>query len=146
MCCVFLRVLCALCERPVLRFCHYHKKKPGLNIWFRYFGDPAVSVRPLGFPSHPCGWFSIIVYPLLFNFVDTIMHFVATACDMSHSLCIFDAKRTFLIINQWIHLLPFALFVPICLGVISKTNYLELHEINDLEKSDWQGRVLNVCK
>jgi hypothetical protein len=28
----------------------------------RYFGGPAVSGRPLGFPSHPCGWFSIIVY------------------------------------------------------------------------------------
>jgi len=31
----------------------------------RYFGDPAVSVRPLGFPSHPHGWFSIVVYLLL---------------------------------------------------------------------------------
>ena len=28
----------------------------------RYFGNPAVSVRPMGFPSHPRGWFSIIVY------------------------------------------------------------------------------------
>ena len=31
----------------------------------RYFGDPAVSVRPLGFPSHPHGWFSIVVYLLM---------------------------------------------------------------------------------
>jgi hypothetical protein len=31
----------------------------------RYFGDPAVSVRPLGFPSHPRGWFSIVVYLLM---------------------------------------------------------------------------------
>ena len=38
-------------------------KKPGRNIVSRYFGDPAVSVRPLGFPSHPCGRFSIIVHP-----------------------------------------------------------------------------------
>jgi hypothetical protein len=38
-------------------------KKPGRNIVLRYFGDPAVSVRPLGFPSHPCEWFSIVVHP-----------------------------------------------------------------------------------
>jgi hypothetical protein len=34
----------------------------------RYFGDPAVSQRPVGFPSHSCEWFSIVVYLWLFNF------------------------------------------------------------------------------
>ena len=38
-----------------------HKKSRVANIW-RYFGDPAVSGRPVGFPPHPRGWFSIIVY------------------------------------------------------------------------------------
>jgi hypothetical protein len=30
-------------------------KKPGLRIVLRYFGDPAVSMRPLGFLSYPRG-------------------------------------------------------------------------------------------
>jgi hypothetical protein len=41
------------------------KKNRDLVSSERYFGDPAVSVRPLGFPSHPRGWFSIFVYLLM---------------------------------------------------------------------------------
>jgi hypothetical protein len=38
-------------------------EKPGPNfVW--YFGNPAVSVRPVGFPPHSREWFSIIVYHL----------------------------------------------------------------------------------
>ncbi len=38
-----------------------HNKKAGAWNVCEHFGDPAVSMRPLGFPSHPREWFSIIV-------------------------------------------------------------------------------------
>jgi len=33
----------------------------------RYFGSPAVSWRSWGFPPHPRGWLSIIVYRLFLD-------------------------------------------------------------------------------
>jgi hypothetical protein len=38
------------------------KTKPDRKISLRYFGNPAVSGRPFGFPSHSREWFSIIDY------------------------------------------------------------------------------------
>jgi hypothetical protein len=43
----------------------WHEKSRDRNP-FWHFGNPAVSVRPVGFPSHPRGWFSIIVYHVLY--------------------------------------------------------------------------------
>jgi hypothetical protein len=42
------------------------KQKPSAGYQYRYFGIPAVSVRPLGFPPHPHEWFSIVDYRIRF--------------------------------------------------------------------------------
>ena len=56
-------------------------------LW--YFGDPAISWRPVGFPSHPRGWFSIVVHPLFF--VTGIIH------QQQSKVCGLKYKKVFIV-------------------------------------------------
>jgi hypothetical protein len=60
-------------------------KKAGLPNIVGYFGNPAVSVRPVGFPPHSREWFSIVVYRPNFFCMVTI----------SRSICQNLSKGTF---------------------------------------------------
>jgi len=45
----------------VLLMAYFEYKKSRVTEILRYFGNPAVCMRPLGFPPHSREWFSSIV-------------------------------------------------------------------------------------
>jgi hypothetical protein len=77
-------------------------KKAGLPNIVGYFGNPAVSVRPVGFPSHSRDWFSIVVYhPNFFLHGNHFLEYLSKSFQRHRPCSSPKATRTGFLGERW---------------------------------------------